>query len=620
MCDGVLYVTDVENENEDDDEDDNRKYDGFEEKEEAICRGLDVLGGIDEYMFSHDSSLLGVYGIGIDDTPEDIDKKKHQSAKLKSKKHLQNKKTQQSPPPLVPPIIIKENYTPPDPVYSGTLFGSSQNALDEAMMENYVYNSVEKSMVPSDDFVDVHADMANPFLQQAKKRKQKANDKSKKDGTTSTKTSSGTILTEYRDPLDDNDNDQHRQVMIEQSSGWYNNNHTVKWDKREDQDKSSNNPNPRHELKPSLRVESVVESYVNHKLQEQNHKRVDPNLPSDFPCPNIQVKVQDISIHWTIFGGLDWPLDEAKDTTNVNVDVNVNANVNKEDTSDRKEGPNAAQCDRVSDPCKKEQSENEEKEEEIGVIEHHYEMDFEPNHKLNDAMHESTYPNDNKPFFKLIINPFENNTCTYKFFFFFNRRVDKVMQFSFDHLQLSFYRFAKKATIANRFVVSVETVEIIDRIRESNFHKFLCFYRKHYQPYQHMLSFAMDNVRPEPESDPERLETRVSIALLPLRLNVDQVAVDFLIQFFSGFATKKSKQNDEPSTSTSTSTSTPTSTLTPTEDKKCNDECQPDNVGDTELELSDHIMQAAPTTQTTVANTIDTANDEMNKNTTIAKT
>ncbi|ETO36999.1 hypothetical protein RFI_00064, partial [Reticulomyxa filosa] len=100
-----------------------------EAEEEAIRRGLDVLGDIDEYMFSHDSNFLGVYGIGIDDTQEDIIEK--QTLISKNEKQLSNdissnSEKRSSSRTLFPLTMIKDDYNPPKPSNSGTLFQASK--------------------------------------------------------------------------------------------------------------------------------------------------------------------------------------------------------------------------------------------------------------------------------------------------------------------------------------------------------------------------------------------------------------------------------------------------------------------------------------------------------------
>ena len=52
-------------------------------------------------------------------------------------------------------------------------------------------------------------------------------------------------------------------------------------------------------------------------------------------------------------------------------------------------------------------------------------------------------------------------------------------------------------------------------------------------------------MRPEPKKDPDRLETDITISVLPLRLNVDQLAIDFLITFFSSFAEKSDEEEQD---------------------------------------------------------------------------
>ncbi|ETO36998.1 hypothetical protein RFI_00063 [Reticulomyxa filosa] len=456
------------------------------------------------------------------------------------------------------------------------------------------------------DFIDVNADMSNPFFEQAMKRRHKAN-RSKQAVPTAIHRSMDLAglaensnkspnRMEYREPVDYNDDDQHRQVMMEQSSGWYNDMHNVQWNgsamnlirpsvRKEENDSAAvvadkkdggNDSKSEHVVKPNLRADLVIDNYLNQKLQEQYQSFTDPNLPKDFPRPNTQIKLKDICIHWTIFGGFDWPVEET------------------------------AHSDNPSNFTKK--------RDESEVIEHLYEKyddDFErqpPKNKTFDsenASHASMPYRLNKP-----LTAYQSH-----------RRVDKVMQFSLNHTQLFFYQFAKKDIVANRVVLSVETIEILDQIRESNFHKFLCFYRKHYQPYQHMFHFTMDNIRPEPYKDPERLEARVNVTILPLRLNVDQIAIDFLIEFFSGFANKQGNlyrcccccycsQKEE---ICACCVNTEPNVVIPSEQEKPNESEVPnDEKSEASFDIPAYVMETTPAPEL-ADSTMEIGNDDENK-------
>eukprot|EP01083_Nonionella_stella_P303870 1053471_1 len=216
-------------------------------------------------------------------------------------------------------------------------------------------------------------------------------------------------------------------------------------------------------------------NYLDKKLQEKFHALTDPNLPMKYPPPVTQIKIKEISLHWKIFGGLDF-----------NSHENVHRNTHR-------------------------------KNEKHQFFQHEYE-------------HENAHKNIN---------------------YRSNRKVDEVMQVCLNNIELSFYQFHPYESIANRLVLSIHNVEVLDLIRESNFHKFLCFYRTQWNAIKSMkpmIRLEMNSMRAEPKKDPDRVETDVMISLLPLRLNVDQLAIDFLIQFFSSFVDAEEEEEEEEQT------------------------------------------------------------------------
>ncbi|EGN93260.1 putative peripheral membrane protein required for the formation of cytosolic vesicles [Serpula lacrymans var. lacrymans S7.3] len=91
-------------------------------------------------------------------------------------------------------------------------------------------------------------------------------------------------------------------------------------------------------------------------------------------------------------------------------------------------------------------------------------------------------------------------------------------------------------TLVSRILATVRDVEILDHIKSSTWRHFLCELRSDSQGNvretgSNMVRVEIQNVRPIP-SHPAQ-EARLRAKLLPLRLYVDQDALDFLKNFFS---------------------------------------------------------------------------------------
>ena len=115
------------------------------------------------------------------------------------------------------------------------------------------------------------------------------------------------------------------------------------------------------------------------------------------------------------------------------------------------------------------------------------------------------------------------------------RQTDRVMEVLLRGINVRFDQFPAGLQIASRVVVALDDIEVHDLISTSPFNMFLCYYArpggKGRELGSSMLRWEMTSVRPDPSR--AREEYRVKLAVLPLRLNVDQEAVEFFVQFFS---------------------------------------------------------------------------------------
>jgi hypothetical protein len=85
-----------------------------------------------------------------------------------------------------------------------------------------------------------------------------------------------------------------------------------------------------------------------------------------------------------------------------------------------------------------------------------------------------------------------------------------------------------------RLVVSVGEVEVQDNVPSSDVKTFMCYDRdRPRETGSSMLAVQMECVRPDRAAKPEAEEWRLKVRSLPLRLYIDQDALEFLVQYFS---------------------------------------------------------------------------------------
>lgn len=93
--------------------------------------------------------------------------------------------------------------------------------------------------------------------------------------------------------------------------------------------------------------------------------------------------------------------------------------------------------------------------------------------------------------------------------------------------------YAPEDVHSMRISLLIDDVEVVDKVKKSLLNKFLCAYKSESEPresFESMARFDYVFVRVPGMSDEEAI---VRLALLPLRLNVDQDTLDFLITFFA---------------------------------------------------------------------------------------
>ncbi|CAH1792670.1 unnamed protein product [Owenia fusiformis] len=134
------------------------------------------------------------------------------------------------------------------------------------------------------------------------------------------------------------------------------------------------------------------------------------------------------------------------------------------------------------------------------------------------------------------------------------RDIDTLMELHLNKVRMQFETFPEHTEQASRQILLINEVEIRDRIGHSQINKFLYQYASETCPRQshaNMVVIKALHVRPNPKLAPQ--ECSLKVALLPLRLNVDQDALMFFRQFFSSLTGK----NEDDSSPTVLSASPP---------------------------------------------------------------
>lgn len=114
------------------------------------------------------------------------------------------------------------------------------------------------------------------------------------------------------------------------------------------------------------------------------------------------------------------------------------------------------------------------------------------------------------------------------------RDHDTLMQLQLNKVRFQHEVYPNDTTQASRQVLLVSEVEVRDRLASSHFNKFLYQHTSQARPKQshaNMIVIKATHVRPDPKLIAQECILRVSI--LPLRLNVDQDSLLFLVGFFN---------------------------------------------------------------------------------------
>ncbi|XP_032665002.1 autophagy-related protein 2 homolog A isoform X2 [Odontomachus brunneus] len=140
------------------------------------------------------------------------------------------------------------------------------------------------------------------------------------------------------------------------------------------------------------------------------------------------------------------------------------------------------------------------------------------------------------------------------------RRHDVLMELQLNKIRFQHEVYPENTAEASRQVLLVNEIEVRDRLASSRINKFLYQYSSEARPRQsHANMFTMKavHVRPDPRLNAQ--ECCLKLGLLPLRLNIDQDSLLFLIQFFNELGGGGSKQSQENASTVSNNSSQSTS-------------------------------------------------------------
>lgn len=127
-----------------------------------------------------------------------------------------------------------------------------------------------------------------------------------------------------------------------------------------------------------------------------------------------------------------------------------------------------------------------------------------------------------------------------------NRNHDVHMEFHLNKIRFQHEVYPETTVQASRQVLIISDVEIVDRLESSQFNKFLYQYTSQSRPKQsqaHMVMIKALHIRPDPKLPTQ--ECCLKISMLPLRLNIDQDSLLFLIHFFSDLGNDSSVTSDD---------------------------------------------------------------------------
>lgn len=126
------------------------------------------------------------------------------------------------------------------------------------------------------------------------------------------------------------------------------------------------------------------------------------------------------------------------------------------------------------------------------------------------------------------------------------RQHNVLMEFHFNKVKFQHEIYPENAQQASRQVLLIHEFEIRDKLSSSQINKFLYQYSSESNPRQshaNMVSIKALHLRPDSRRNIQ--ETCLKVSLLPLRLNIDQDSMEFLVTFFTELSDLTSTCDEE---------------------------------------------------------------------------
>lgn len=120
------------------------------------------------------------------------------------------------------------------------------------------------------------------------------------------------------------------------------------------------------------------------------------------------------------------------------------------------------------------------------------------------------------------------------------RRDDVLMELHMNKIRFQHEVYPEDTYYASRQVLLIQDVEVRDRLASSRINKFLYQYASEAKPRQshaNMVSVKCVRVRPDLQA-PSAEECQIRVSVKPVKINADQDAVLFLVQFFTGLCSE----------------------------------------------------------------------------------
>ncbi|KAL3181477.1 hypothetical protein MRX96_036834 [Rhipicephalus microplus] len=128
------------------------------------------------------------------------------------------------------------------------------------------------------------------------------------------------------------------------------------------------------------------------------------------------------------------------------------------------------------------------------------------------------------------------------------RRDDVLMELHMNKIRFQHEVYPEDTYYASRQVLLIQDVEVRDRLASSRINKFLYQYASEAKPRQshaNMVSVKCVRVRPDLKA-PSAEECQIRVSVKPVKINADQDAVLFLVQFFTGLCAESPTSPSSP--------------------------------------------------------------------------